>query len=104
MAQDVTAEFNTNDLVKIANMKMPYGKYKGLNLIDLPERYVVWYHSKGFPDGELGRLLRQLYEIKLNGLEYLFKPLRGVNIVKSKPKKKITPRISFDKIKNSDKA
>lgn len=50
---------------------MPYGKYAGTILIDLPEHYVVWYQSKGFPEGEIGRLLGLLYEIKLNGLEYL---------------------------------
>ncbi len=64
-----------DDLIKIANMKMPYGKYKGINLVHLPEPYVVWLHSKGFPDGELGRLLAQVYEIKVNGLEHLFEPL-----------------------------
>lgn len=67
---------NFDDLIKIANMKMPFGKFKGLALIDLPEPYVVWFHSQGFPEGELGRLLEQLYEIKLNGLEHLFTPLR----------------------------
>jgi len=65
-----------DDLIKIANMKMPFGKYKGVALIDLPEPYVVWFNAKGFPEGELGRLLGLLYEIKLNGLEYLFTPLR----------------------------
>ena len=67
---------NYDDLNKIANMKMPYGKYQGLALIDLPEPYVVWFHGKGFPGGELGRLLAQVYEIKLNGLEHLFTPLK----------------------------
>lgn len=67
---------NFDDLIKIANMKMPFGKFKGIALIDLPEFYVVWFHSQGFPEGELGRLLSQLYEIKLNGLEHLFTPLR----------------------------
>lgn len=67
---------NFDDLLKIANMKMPFGKFKGIALIDLPEPYVVWFHSQGFPEGELGRLLGQLYEIKLNGLEYLFTPLK----------------------------
>lgn len=71
---------NYDDLLKIANMKMPYGKYKGVALVDLPEPYVVWFHNQGFPDGELGRLLAQLYEIKLNGLEFLFKPLRDLNL------------------------
>ncbi len=67
---------NFDDLLKIANMKMPFGKFKGIALIDLPEPYVVWFYSQGFPEGELGRLLGQLYEIKLNGLEHLFTPLR----------------------------
>jgi uncharacterized protein (DUF3820 family) len=69
-------EFKQNDLLKIANMRMPFGRYKDLPLIDLPEPYVVWFHGQGFPEGELGSLLAQLYEIKVNGLEYLFKSLR----------------------------
>ena len=67
---------NFDDLIKIANMKMPFGRFKGLALIDLPEPYVVWFYNQGFPEGELGRLLAQLYEIKANGLEHLFEPLR----------------------------
>lgn len=63
-------------LIKIANMSMPYGKYKGMRLVDLPEPYIVWYHSKGFPKGELGELLAILYEVKLNGLEFLFTRLK----------------------------
>jgi uncharacterized protein (DUF3820 family) len=70
-------ELNREDLLKIANMKMPFGRYKDRPLIDLPEPYVVWFHGQGFPEGELGRLLSQVYEIKVNGLEYLFNPLRG---------------------------
>lgn len=62
-----------NDLVA---MRMPYGKYKGKLLCDIPETYLVWYHSKGFPAGKLGMLLATLYEIKLNGLEYLLQPLK----------------------------
>jgi uncharacterized protein (DUF3820 family) len=57
---------------------MPYGKHKGTLLIDLPEHYVVWYHTKGFPEGELGKLMGLLYEIKLNGLEYLVRPLKSL--------------------------
>ncbi len=67
---------NFDDLIKIANFKMPYGKFKGLVLIDLPEPYIVWFYNQGFPEGELGRLLAQVYEIKVNGLEYLFNKLR----------------------------
>ena len=57
-------------------MKMPFGKYQGYALIDLPEPYVVWFYNQGFPEGELGRLLAQVYEIKANGLEYLFDQLK----------------------------
>ena len=71
---------DTGDLLNIANMKMPFGKYKGRALIDLPEPYVVWFYKQGFPQGELGRLLEQLYEIKLNGLEALFEPLKKAHL------------------------
>jgi uncharacterized protein (DUF3820 family) len=64
-------------LLKIARNRMPFGKYKGRLLIDLPEPYVIWFARNGFPKGELGRMLNVLYEVKLNGLEYLLKPLRG---------------------------
>jgi uncharacterized protein (DUF3820 family) len=63
-------------LLKFANAKMPFGKYAGRLLIDLPEPYVVWFRQKGFPKGELGEMLLLLYEIKVNGLEYLFAPFR----------------------------
>jgi uncharacterized protein len=63
-------------LLDIVSTKMPYGKYKGRLICDLPEYYLVWYHSKGFPSGKIGQLLHTMYEIKLNGLEYLLKPLR----------------------------
>ena len=62
-----------NDLQKLKTMAMPFGKYKGISLSELPEPYVVWFHTNGFPEGELGRLLGLLYEIKLNGLEHLLK-------------------------------
>ncbi len=71
-------EPNYEDLIKIANVRMPFGKFKGVALVDLPEPYVVWFHGNGFPEGELGRLLAQVYEIKVNGLEHLFKPLQNL--------------------------
>lgn len=55
---------------------MPYGKYKNRYLIDLPEHYVVWYHAKGFPKGQLGNMLNQVYELKLNGLEDLIRDIQ----------------------------
>lgn len=71
---EVSADLN--DLLELASMRMPFGKYQGRLLIDLPEPYVVWLANKGFPEGKLGRMLQAVYEIKANGLEYLFEPLR----------------------------
>lgn len=67
---------NPEFLLKLAKTQMPFGKHKDWFLIDLPEPYVVWLSRKGFPDGELGEMLRMVYEIKVNGLEYLFDSLR----------------------------
>lgn len=64
------------ELLALAEMRMPFGKYQGRLLIDLPEPYVVWFAQQGFPEGKLGRMLQAVYEIKVNGLEYLFAPLR----------------------------
>ena len=63
-------------LEKLLKTRMPFGKFKGRFLIDLPEPYVVWFARKGFPKGELGKMLQIVHEIKINGLEYLFDPLR----------------------------
>ncbi|MDD5168882.1 MAG: DUF3820 family protein [Syntrophales bacterium] len=60
--------------LKLAKTVMPFGRYAGRRLVDLPEPYVIWLSRKGFPPGELGDLLRTVYEIKVNGLEYLFRP------------------------------
>ena len=56
-------------LIELAHYKMPYGKYKGRYLINLPEAYLIWFKQKGFPQGKLGVLLMQILEIKINGLE-----------------------------------
>ena len=63
-------------LLQLARMRMPFGKYKDRLLIDLPEPYVAWFARQGFPKGELGKMLQIVHEIKINGLEYLFDPLR----------------------------
>ncbi|GAA4782127.1 hypothetical protein GCM10023231_07190 [Olivibacter ginsenosidimutans] len=62
-------------LQELTSYKMPYGKYKDWPLTKLPESYLLWFHRKGFPKGKLGILLATMYEIKLNGLEYLLAPL-----------------------------
>ena len=63
-------------LIKLAHTKMPFGKYKDRYLIDLPEYYIVWYNNKGFPKGKLGDMLKQVYELKLNGLEDLIRNIQ----------------------------
>jgi len=72
-----TTRINPQLLVDLVSVRMPFGKYKGRILCDLPEPYLTWFHRKGFPPGEIGIQLSALYEIKLNGLEYLLKPIRG---------------------------
>lgn len=68
--------FNEEYMLELVRMKMPFGKYKDVLLVDLPETYIMWFARKGFPKGKLGGMLQSLYEIKLNGLDYLLKPLR----------------------------
>ncbi|MTG98409.1 MULTISPECIES: DUF3820 family protein [Myroides] len=68
---------NQKYLVELAHAKMPFGKYEGKYLIDLPEYYIVWYHNKGFPKGKLGEQMALIYELKLNGLEMLLKNIRS---------------------------
>ena len=62
-------------LLELKTTKMPFGKYKGTIIANLPEHYLVWFQSKGFPGGKLGMLLNTMYVIKLNGLDYLIKKL-----------------------------
>lgn len=63
-------------LLQLVSMKMPFGKYKGTILCNLPVSYLEWFQRKGFPKGKLGILLATIYEIKINGLEELLKPLK----------------------------
>jgi uncharacterized protein (DUF3820 family) len=66
---------NKQALIDLANARMPFGKYQGKLLIEIPEPYYVWYRQKGFPQGKLGDQLAMMYEIKANGLEKLIWPL-----------------------------
>jgi uncharacterized protein (DUF3820 family) len=66
---------NQQALIEAINQTMPFGKYAGRKLLQLPEPYLVWFHSKGFPEGKLGEQLALMYEVKLNGLEGMLKPL-----------------------------
>ena len=69
--------FNPQLLPELVEMKMPFGKYKGLVLCDLPISYLEWFNRNGFPKGKLGILLNTMYEIRLNGLESLLHPLKS---------------------------
>ena len=64
-----------NHLIELANYKMPFGKYEGYYLANIPEYYYVWFKQKGFPEGKLGRMMMEMYELKLNGLDCLVKLL-----------------------------
>lgn len=64
-------------LLQLVKMEMPFGKYKGTVLCNLPVSYLEWFNRKGFPKGSLGMLLATVYEIKINGLEYLLTPLKS---------------------------
>jgi uncharacterized protein len=66
-------------LIKLVTMQMPFGKHKGKLLCNLPVSYLEWFNREGFPDGQLGMLLRTIHEIKMNGLEYLLDPIKKMN-------------------------
>jgi len=70
------AAFNGEMLIQVVKMEMPFGKYKGTLLCNLPVFYLEWFHRKGFPKGKLGMLLATVYEIKINGLDSLLEPLK----------------------------
>jgi uncharacterized protein (DUF3820 family) len=63
-------------LISLVRMKMPFGKYKGTVLCNLPVSYLEWFAREGFPAGKLGMLLATIYEIKINGLDYILQPLK----------------------------
>ena len=69
-------------LVELAHYRMPFGKFKDRYLVDLPESYFVWFRQQGFPEGKLGRLLQEMLDIKMNGLEPM---IRNIQRVTKKP-------------------
>ena len=68
---------NPEDLQLLVTREMPFGKYQGRCIADLPGNYLTWFARVGFPKGEIGRLLSLMHEIDHNGLSDLLKPLRG---------------------------
>ena len=67
---------NTEHLQLLLTREMPYGKYKGRVIADLPGDYLNWFARKGFPPGEIGKLLALMQELDHNGLSSLLEPLR----------------------------
>ncbi|MBL4829942.1 MAG: DUF3820 family protein [Aliivibrio sp.] len=65
-------------VMKLAKIKMPFGKYAGRVLIDLPEEYLLWFDKKGFPNGELGELLALCLAMKIEGLDEVIRPLKSM--------------------------
>lgn len=62
-------QFDKEKLIELAHYKMPFGKYKNEYLVDIPEYYYTWFKQKGFPEGKLGRMMIQMHDVKINGLE-----------------------------------
>lgn len=78
--------FDQQDLLQLARMKMPFGKYQGRVLMDIPEEYLLWLNKQGMPNGRLGLLLSLCLEIKINGLDHILTPLRaGANYENPQP-------------------
>jgi len=67
---------NPEILTQLVKMGMPFGKYKGTKICNLPENYLLWFRQQGFPKGNLGMLLETMLEIRINGLTYLLEPLK----------------------------
>jgi uncharacterized protein (DUF3820 family) len=67
---------NPQDLERLVTREMPFGKYQGRLIADLPGPYLAWFARKGFPPGEIGRLLALMHELDHNGLAGLLQPLR----------------------------
>lgn len=76
-AENRRAEMNAAPLERLLTVQMPYGKYQGTVIADLPGHYLNWFAREGFPPGELGRLLALMHELDHNGLSGLLAPLRA---------------------------
>lgn len=67
--------YDRSFLIKMVQFKMPFGRYKGRYITNLPVHYLEWFSRQGFPEGQLGQYLSTMYEIKINGLEKILEPI-----------------------------
>ena len=79
------ASADHEELIALANQVMPFGKYAGELLLNLPEPYLVWFKGEGWPQGKLGERMAMMFEVKLNGLEHLLRPLITSDDVTPRP-------------------
>jgi len=75
---------NAEDLEKLVLMKMPYGKYAGCALAELPGNYLAWFAREGFPKGDLGQLLELMHTLDHNGLRGLLAPIQRAHGLKAR--------------------
>jgi uncharacterized protein (DUF3820 family) len=76
MSHEAIPAGDPNALIDLCKVKMPFGKYKGRLICDLPAYYLEWFSAKGFPPGRLGMLLETMFVIKTNNLDYLLVPIK----------------------------
>lgn len=74
--QPTQLEFDREFLIRMVQYKMPFGQYKGRYITNLPVHYLEWFQRKGFPSGTLGQYMATMYEIKINGLDDILKPIK----------------------------
>jgi uncharacterized protein len=67
--------YDRSFLIRLVNYKMPYGKFEGRYVTDLPVHYLEWFSRQGFPDGQPGQYLATMFEIKINGLNSILDPI-----------------------------
>jgi len=87
---------NDELLIATVKMKMPFGKHKDKIICDLPMDYLNWFHRKGFPKGKLGQIMATAFEIKLNGLDFIFHKFKAMENKKEDEKKKMPRNILED--------
>lgn len=68
--------YDSSFLIQLVQARMPFGKYEGRYITDLPVHYLEWFHREGFPKGSLGQYISTMYEIKTNGLDSILAPIK----------------------------